>query len=71
MKLKIVYNNYFETGDEQEIAWDKLNKLIEENQGKTKLFVSDYEELQSYMLWFGQILGLKTERTNKKTSYME
>lgn len=70
MTYKIVNKDYFQVHDEQEEAWKILAELLDKNQGKTKLFVSDAEELQSYIMWLGLQMGLKVERTNKKT-YME
>lgn len=35
-----------------------------------KVYVSDEEELQSYMMYAAQLLGIKYERTHKKT-YVE
>ena len=70
MTYKIVNKDYFQVHDEQEEAWKILADILDKNPNKTKLFVSDTEELQSYIMWLGMKMGLKVERTNKKT-YME
>ena len=70
MTYKIVNKDYFQVHDEQEEAWKILAEILDKNPNKTKLFVSDTEELQSYIMWLGMKTGLKVERTNKKT-YME
>lgn len=61
--------------DEQQVAFDRVNGLISdfvEDTGNFPgvIYVSDSEELQSYMLWGGMMQGLLARRTTKKT-YLE
>lgn len=61
--------------DEEAQTFTQIEDLIREfivNNGKrpTKLYVSDSEDNQSYLLWFGKSFNLETERT-KKTTYLE
>ena len=59
--------------DEEALTFTHIEDLIREfiinnNRRPTKLYVSDNEEYQSYLLWFGKSFNLETERTKKVTS---
>ena len=61
--------------DEEAQTFTQIEDLIREfikDTGKkpTKLYVSDSEENQSYLLWFGKSFNLETEKT-KKATYLE
>ena len=56
--------------DEEALTFTHIEDLIREfiinnNRRPTKLYVSDNEEYQSYLLWFGKSFNLETERTKK------
>ena len=54
--------------DEQEEAYDKLQKLKQNFEGTpTKLYINKGEELQSYIMWFARMENLPYELTNGKT----
>ena len=54
--------------DEQEEAYDKLQKLKQGFEGiPTKLYINKGEELQSYMMWFACMENLPYELTNGET----
>ena len=51
--------------DEQEEAYDKLQQLKQDFEGKpTKLYINRNEELQSYIMWFARIDNLPYELTD-------
>jgi len=61
--------------DEEALTFTHIEDLIREfiinnNRRPTKLYVSDNEEYQSYLLWFGKSFNLETERT-KKVTYLK
>ena len=48
--------------DEQEQAYDMLQLLKQEFEGDpSKLYINEYEELQSYLMWFARMEGLPYE----------
>ena len=54
--------------DEQEEAYDKLQKLKQNFEGTpTKLYINKGEELQSYIMWFARMENLPYELTNGET----
>ena len=54
--------------DEQEKAYDKLQQLKKDFEGKpTKLYINRNEELQSYIMWFARMENLPYELTDKET----
>tara|TARA_Y100000593_G_scaffold89423_1_gene173650 strand:+ start:436 stop:684 length:249 start_codon:yes stop_codon:yes gene_type:complete len=68
-------DNFDWVNDEEALAFTKIEDLIREftkDNGRkpTKIYVSDSEELQSYLLWFALSYGLKSE-TTKKLTYLE
>jgi hypothetical protein len=65
--------------NDEEVEYDKAVEIVSKLYGDfvyqhdtkpTKIYVSDNEELQSYIMWVVTTFGLKYERTEKKT-YME
>jgi hypothetical protein len=70
---------FFETTEldqEQISATDKLENLIREYKRKhkrlpTKLYISENEELSSYLMWAGMAYSLKSEITRKVKTYVE
>ena len=51
--------------DEQEKAYDKLQKLKQDFEGSpTKLYINNNEELQSYLMWFARMDELPYEMTD-------
>jgi len=68
-------DNYDWVNDEEAMAFNRIEELIREfkkDNGRrpTKIYVSNNEELQSYLMWFSSSYGLKSERTEKGT-YLE
>jgi len=54
--------------DEQEEAYDKLQKLKRDFEGiPIKLYINEDEELQSYLMWFARMENLPYEITNGET----
>lgn len=61
--------------DEQEEAYrfvvHLISEFLEDNrQLPTKLYASDQDELQSWIMLAGQLQGLKPYRTSKRKSYV-
>ena len=52
------------------IILKNIISIVNNNKRPTKLYVSDSEDNQSYLLWFGKSFNLETERT-KKATYLE
>ena len=70
-----IEDNYDWVNDEEAVAFTRIENLIRDfpkNNGKkpTKIYVSNDEELQSYLLWFSASYNLKSEPTEKAT-YLE
>ena len=68
-------DNFDWVNDEEAVAFNRIEELIREfkkDNGRrpTKIYVSNDEELQSYLMWFSSSYGLKSERTEKGT-YLE
>ena len=68
-------DNFDWVNDEEAVAFNRIEELIREfkkDNGRrpTKIYVSNNEELQSYLMWFSSSYGLKSERTEKGT-YLE
>ena len=68
-------DNFDWVNDEEAMAFNRIEELIREfkkDNGRrpTKIYVSNNEELQSYLMWFSSSYGLKSERTEKGT-YLE
>ena len=54
--------------DEQEEAYDMLQDLKAQHDGKpTMLHINEEEELQSYLMWFARMEGLPCEITDGVT----
>ena len=54
--------------DEQEEAYDMLQLLKQEFEGKpSKLYINEDEELQSYLMWFARLEGLPYEIVEGET----
>ena len=54
--------------DEQEEAYDKLQSLKQDFEGiPSKLYITENEELQSYLMWFARMENLPYEITEKET----
>ncbi len=77
--VEIVSDLFEETqdwvNDEEALAFHKIEDMIRDfikNNGKkpTKIYVSDSEELQSYLLWFAKSYNLQSEST-KESTYLE
>lgn len=70
-----IEDNFSWVNDEEAVAFDRLEELIREfkkdtGRKPTKIYVSDSEELQSYLLWFSKTYGLESYRT-KKVTYVQ
>tara|TARA_Y100001963_G_scaffold158724_1_gene259414 strand:+ start:228 stop:476 length:249 start_codon:yes stop_codon:yes gene_type:complete len=68
-------DNFDWVNDEEAMAFNRIEELIREfkkdnGRSPTKIYVSNNEELQSYLMWFSSSYGLKSERTEKGT-YLE
>ena len=68
-------DNFSWVNDEEAMAFSKIEELIYQfkiDYGKkpTTIYVSDSEELQSYLLWFAKSYGLVAVRT-KKITYVQ
>ena len=66
-------DNFDWVNDEEAVAFNRIEELIREfkkDNGRrpTKIYVSNDEELQSYLMWFSASYGLTSERTEKGTS---
>ena len=54
--------------DEQEKAFDMLEDLKAQHDGKpTMLYINEEEELQSYLMWFARMEDLRYEITDGVT----
>ena len=61
--------------DEEALAFQKIEDMVRDftkDNGRkpTKIYVSNSEESQSYLLWFAKSYNLKSEATEKVT-YLE
>ena len=68
-------DNFDWVNDEEAMAFSRIEELIRDfkkdnGRSPTKIYVSDSEDNQSYLLWFGKSFNLETERT-KKATYLE
>ena len=68
-------DNFDWVNDEEAVAFNRIEELIREfkkdnGRSPTKIYVSNNEELQSYLMWFSSSYGLTSERTEKGT-YLE
>ena len=68
-------DNFDWVNDEEAMAFNRMEELIREfkkdnGRSPTKIYVSNNEELQSYLMWFSASYGLTSERTEKGT-YLE
>jgi hypothetical protein len=62
--------------DDFQIAIDRIKILYDihmeiYDKRPTKIFVSDTDELQSYIMWAASTFGLTHERTEKIKTYIE
>ena len=61
--------------DDEALAFTKIEDMVRDfvkDNGRrpTKIYVSDNEEHQSYLLWFAKSYNLESKRT-KKSTYLE
>ena len=68
-------DNFDWVNDVEAMAFSRIEELIRDfkkdnGRSPTKIYVSNNEELQSYLMWFSSSYGLKSERTEKGT-YLE
>jgi hypothetical protein len=62
--------------DDFDVAMKKVKKLYDifvdtYNRKPNKIFISDGEELQSFLMWVSSTFGMEYERTQKNNTYLE